>query len=1540
MVEKLLDKTSYSLVRTNPKLTGNVKIVSNGSEIYLESFSANDRLSSSTFKAFKVDENSTYDRDVFNFFQRGQFPQDLAYEVFQEFTDLSVLNSYGNQYEMFYSSGTRSVSSESYVEDLGMLSPLWLDDIIPSYFVVFRLDDPAAVNNLNAENPLQGENLAQTSINFEKQVLENCTAIKTFDLRESAPLGKYIRNYKNQESFPIAPLTTTWRRDEPFLWNGISYKSGGFASSGNFAYEDLVGKDATIIQNEYFFTQGFQRNGILCANLLNLEFLFTDNNAPDYSINRYFGLYVNEVEEGKFDVSGDGFYRNVEKSQLPKITSVTEISERLNSSLELTNPNGVLVYLDPERSNTVTGYPTPQRVDEVESIFYVKDKTDSFHTIKKGSYWGNNQLRLFDKKIDISLLTGFKQPDTFASAKILERKGKATAFIKILGEIPDGAKITFYDGNELTGQVAANESTTSGPGTSYYQFFNPNGSVEEIAMAMVNAINQGISESKRFFNATYSEGTVYLQSRFGGDRFNRLKFELSWDEYPNFNVETYPVTSETQLIQNFVGGNDVNNSLLKVTSGDQDRFIKGNFVQTKGDYATIGDWVPYLEEPIYSTSDRIIGYKNVNDFVIITLNDDQIKTNRNDQVALYSDYKPSFGRFSIFPVRDFDFDFYSTIYSNLGELDYEKLEYNQNEPGIEPPLYVGISSNPDIREFYTNGDFVELIGLLRNTTEEDDDGTDKILDCEYNRLEENYLRQQAVASRVIPYINKWGYIEDGKNVRNLPYKLNLSEAFGRNNFAPSKWTLGQNPEGFTHEWYYLCEFPSYFTQDAIESSWSYIDTAPVDTIEENIFTGDVYTPGTFQRIDKNFFDEYFIADKFTTGGITLIDRQLRYGRFRGGDDENFAETFLRGVRVIVKPKALGSQKANFNSKKLSYVRDGRFNDYTFSVMLIPNNPKKPETQIKFVKNEKWKTVVMMVFLTIDEECITGGKQSVDRTSLYSYKSNFVNDDNCAPIKNTSGDFEYDNGIMQGAISFVATDWISSLSSYEVTGIPDINNIPTKFTRDIQIRQDGNYTPIIIKVGSDIYKISGISRILSDNKLLATDITKNGLSYSLPKFVPTTTDLRNATYETEGGGFNEFSQRLNEIGFATIFKNVNQGNPNVVYETIKEDGSRSLNSDGSLAQTFSIELRAQDDILKSVYIGVLPDQNKPTSFNLTDVIGYDLSLQTRPRVTPIGRHSGYYEPLSLPILRFRDPYLDVDFDGGVTGTGTGSNIIPDEFYKLKVLELCRYANTQFYSGDLNFGIIKNLFYHKVNQEDPSSVLELSTDSAFLSLYPLINEVGISSKDYYTFSSNWEPGYFVKSIDKTAIADIIGTRSMKEKKAFFGSKYLKVPQEIVLETYVPSEFFKPAIKQPTLVNGTYMYLENESNIEFYLFNEKRLTEFLFDPIKETFENYINPLFGFGDEETLDDDVREYIKLNILNLYKIDNVDFFVRSLRQNIANDYTTAELSNDDKIENGLRLSQAFSSIILNNNPFDLKLIYNKRTGFSESFGFSITLIKK
>ena len=1665
MAEKLLDQASYSVVRTNPKLTANVKIVSDGTDIYLESFSANTRLSSQKFKAFKVDGTSTYDRDVFKFFDNGKFPIEAAYEIFQEYEDTAVLSNYGNQYEMFYCAGTRSIASESYSQSLGTLAPLWLNEQIPSAFVIFRLDDPAAVNNVTAPQENDGGVNAQTSANFSKQVLENCTAIKTFDLSQGTTLGSYIRNYRNQEQFPEVPLNMTWRKDEPIQWNGISYKYGGFSSSGNFAYKDMVVKDSTIIQDEYLFTQGFQNNGIILANLLNLEFLFDDPTADEYSVNRYFGMYVNEIEEGQFDLSGEAFYKNTEKSQLPKIKTITEVSQYLNTPFEITNDAGILLFLDPTKTTTITGLPTPTRVDEVESIFYVKDKEDEFHTVKKGSLWGTDQIRLFDTKVDISLFTGYKQPDTFADASIISHEGFGQMYMEIIGtpiqdtplptaqavsngqqsniaagnilninsisniiaigtvitsntigavipedttvvstgaiglqptistmtlsaevtlpnnailiftpvplvdkQITEGSKISFYDNLILTGEIFANSTLAPTPGTSVERFFNPNGTTQEVAQAITSAINRGINENDRFFTATFNNNTVYVKSRFSGSRFNQLNFKLDTAFPEQFQqIKTYPSTTVTDSAKNFVGGNDVTNGLLKVKINDQDRFVKGDFVQTTGGFATIGDWVPYTEEPIYNNFNQQIGYTNIDKFVLITCNDNQIMVTRSNQVALYSDYKPSFGRFSFFEVRDFDFDFYSTLYSGEGELEYETLEYNQSVLGSNPPDYTGISSNPQIRQFYDNGGFYNLIGLDNDAISTNPDDT--FIASEYIRLEENFLTSQANISRIAPYINKWAWVNDGKDVRNHPYRLDVNQAFGLNNFAPSRWDLLQEASGYSHEWYYLSEFPEYFTKGAYENSWSYIDVAPVDNIEANPAVGQVFVPGTFQDVTKNNFDEYFIVSKFNTGNfapqITEIDKQLRYGRFNGGNEKNFSETFLRGVRIIARQKAIGTEKANFNTRALSYVPDGSFNDYRFSVILVPNDPNltnSPESQIKFIKNEKWKTVVMMISLDYKDACLnnTGTKSIIDRTTLYSLNSSFSTDGQCAPIIDSTGEYVYTSGNMNGALSFTNSSYNSTTAEYTIVGQESSTGQPTSFLDDIRVLQDGSYSNIKFNILGDNYLVAGIKSVISSNELICTILTKNGGTIFPPLGSPSATQLKGAAYTLENDGYLQYEGRLNAMSFGEIFNAVNIGNPNIIYETINSTGNQVKNIDGTLAQTFNIELRAQSDILKSVYVGILPDPDKPTAFNLTDVVGYDLSLQRTPNITPIARHAGYYAPYALPILSFRDPYMNIDFDSAPTPG------VIDEVYKLKVLELCKYKNSQFNSADVKFGQIQNFFYHKVNEQDPSSILELSRESAFPSLYPLINEIGIDYKDFYAFSSNWEPSYFIKSIDKTQIESIIGTRSMTERKSFFGSKYLKVPETIVLETFKPEPFVKGAIKQPDLIDGTFMHRNNRSvtvnkkiietigvrnirrmqkspsqpTVAFYLFIQKRLIEYLFTPIKEQFIKYVNKLYGWGDLETLDDDVNQYIIENILKLYKVENVELYTLASRERLPSDYTTAELTNAQKINAGLTINDNVSSKGVSSNPFDLRLIYNKRTGFSESFGFSVTIVKK
>jgi len=41
-----------------------------------------------------------------------------------------------------------------------------------------------------------------------------------------------------------------------------------------------------------FILQGYERNNLLYPNIINLEFMFDDKDAEDFSFHNYFGLYM------------------------------------------------------------------------------------------------------------------------------------------------------------------------------------------------------------------------------------------------------------------------------------------------------------------------------------------------------------------------------------------------------------------------------------------------------------------------------------------------------------------------------------------------------------------------------------------------------------------------------------------------------------------------------------------------------------------------------------------------------------------------------------------------------------------------------------------------------------------------------------------------------------------------------------------------------------------------------------------------------------------------------------------------------------------------------------------------------------------------------------------------------------------------------------------------------------------------------------------------------------------------------------------------
>ena len=430
------DRTSYSLLKTNPKISGNVKITLDSTgNLWLNSIDANNELADSAYKKYPVSPLSTYPRDLYKFFKNGQTPTSIIFDLYQ--VDNLYQNTKRNLYEQFdnfYNYGVEQLKSKYYDENFSFFAPLWLRKNVPDFFVVFRLDHPVSEETYkNASNP-----------EVFKSFFKDARIVKTFDMREKSQLGTYLRKITTDPRFKERPLDVSFDNDIPTVWNGISYADGTMTGKGEFLY-DYWRQDRPVIELEEYITGGYQRNGIISSNLVNLEFLFDDEEATPYSINRYFGLYVTENQLANFQIDSIALGKITGQTPLPKVGvdgepySTKEFIQNNPNGIEIPvryfhNPTGVVNNTNiPSYQGDVVGkFPLPSFVEDPLRIFYVKDREDVFKRITALSEvdYGNpgtdeyrrvTQVKLFDNTEDMSKYAGVNQISSQFNASLLNK---------------------------------------------------------------------------------------------------------------------------------------------------------------------------------------------------------------------------------------------------------------------------------------------------------------------------------------------------------------------------------------------------------------------------------------------------------------------------------------------------------------------------------------------------------------------------------------------------------------------------------------------------------------------------------------------------------------------------------------------------------------------------------------------------------------------------------------------------------------------------------------------------------------------------------------------------------------------------------------------------------------------------------------------------------------------------------------------------------------------------------------------------------------
>lgn len=279
---------SFAILRTNPGLTTNVKVVVDSSYgLSLDSIESTSELATTRLKKSVFNKKNYFDELVPYFFKN--FPSELAYHIKYDNDADSMTDEFAHQYDEIYQYGARNiVSNKDYSEEFEYFAPIHIvKGKIPKAFVIFRVDGPGMIR-LDKEN-------------IRDEIFDSFKTVKFFDMTKATALGEWLDlNFVSNEYYPDAPLEISFERLEFSQWNGISYDTGGYTTKSMFL-EDYLGEEKEIFELDRFVFDGYKNNKMVYPHIINFSFLFDDtpadaNGLRKWSINRYYGFYIENLD--------------------------------------------------------------------------------------------------------------------------------------------------------------------------------------------------------------------------------------------------------------------------------------------------------------------------------------------------------------------------------------------------------------------------------------------------------------------------------------------------------------------------------------------------------------------------------------------------------------------------------------------------------------------------------------------------------------------------------------------------------------------------------------------------------------------------------------------------------------------------------------------------------------------------------------------------------------------------------------------------------------------------------------------------------------------------------------------------------------------------------------------------------------------------------------------------------------------------------------------------------------------------------------------
>ena len=1456
-----LDNKSFALLRTNPKLSSNLKLITDSQgDIFLGAFKANKALSKVEYQKHQISEDGIYSNDVARFFKG--LPVNERFELFRKDSDFTPFSDYAFQYENQYNYGVSFNSTKLYDEQYKIFAPIWLDRNVPKKFVIYR------ISGVDYDKKYNEDTLGQNSRILE--LLSEATIIKTFDLSKSSKLGKYLNSHVFSKEVKTSSISFNYGEAGASMFHGIDTSKGGFTSKKEFLSADYIQKDMPEIYANQVITSGFERNGIISSNLFNLEFLFDDYTADNYDIYRYFGVYVNDYEEGTFDI--DDISRN---------------------GLISIKPGSVDTVYDLEGTTLEQEHMLPSSVDlDFPVLSYVKTGDNNYLHIKNNKSFSYLKLPVSKYNDDLEV-SGFKKAKNKVQMESIKVSDKGFVKIEITENpnlndrffVADKTEIEISEYSLYDFTCIADPALT--PGTSFGNKFSAAGDLNQVALAIASLIRKITT-----YTVTVDGPNVIIADYASGYNRKRLIFGIYGANLNDFMSVSIGKESNVGLTNALVPpgiSTDFTEWRLYTTMGGSKKngafLVKGTEL---GDIK-VGQYVKNKNLEKYSQVVEIINEHSDNSVYRIIL-DKSTELSNDGIIQVYDKFRPSFGKFSAYELKDFDFDFHSTANSELLDLQYE------NSNGVT---------------------FDSLTPILQQEDIDTDNNADPIY-SEYDRLSENKLKETAVKSRIVPYISKWN-LKNGFNARGLKYVLNANEAFGIDNLSPNiELESGRNSDNLNMEHFHFNKINQDLYNTEMKGLASFLDfnnTGGI-SLEE------------LKSTDVDYFSLYFKWNgAYNPVSGEWVDNKFRklFTNFENGIGELDSSTVFRGLRYVYKKR-----KETNKVEPTEFVKTTEVNDYKFGVVLDYKTGSEYDSnsvEYQVIKNDIFKFICIVITIYVVENDI----DSLSRSLVYSLQDIKLNNE----IVDTLIPFDID---------LTRSDWnvLDEPVSVYSSQFAEIDGT-AQFVSNITTNDEGNYSWIYFSDGLDTYGMKVVS-VVSDFEIKVAGLpvifnTSTGPDFSQPPMsvgqisaIPINTQY--SYWQTGSAGWENIFNEIVAYNFARRFNKFGEIN----YITV--------NSNGESDNDFVLEVEDGVSVVKPSILTTSPDGDRPKSYQLfSGEIGKVLSpRQDSGYFTILRRMNGDYNPTFKDCITFTNIYQHHSThipDVGETTINTGGNLVSDRqhliFNKFRNLNI---AFRSYKDVDESYGFIENMYYHKVNEENSRNILKLSETSDKLPLYPTIGEIAINKRDVNVFKSKYADDYFIKSLPGGAFDKVYGTLTPSELKSFMVSTVMKVKDNYDLTKFSSTQESSIDILDYIRFNkqneNSIHWIEDDSQIiaDFYL-PKSIYNELLEDGIASKFDKYVTAENSFGDKTTIADDLEQYVYRNIVTRFIIESTDVYGIASK-NLDTDFISVESPSQLK-DGGYELQTNYEIQGYQNDGLSFRLIYNKKADYKYNLKLHIKI---